>query len=309
LLVKLIGGDGQSSYGSETAVMHTKTDIDYSRGYETWLLREAKARSPTIPTYCLSWTAPYWVGSYLTPAGVDYHLEYMRGVRDKINVTFDYAGIWNEDSWTADYIEQFRAALDSRGFSQTQIVAVDGGTEIVPAMERNRSLANAIQIVGVHAFMPSTQDTTGARVMAMNKAYWDSENNLIDGPMWPDAKHDVALEWVTNILENYLFQNITGTIECPLFHAWTQNLGRHNHGSMMFNDPWSGYYELGAPFWAQAQITQLTEIGWTMLPIGRGSGSYLGGGGMTGLAIVTFVPTPLPPFPLFPSLSVSLSLC
>lgn len=162
-----------------------------------------------------------------------------------MNVTFDYAGIWNEDSWTADYIEEFRAALDSHGFSATQIVAVDGGTEIVPAMEKNQSLADAIQIVGVHSFMPSAQDTTGARVAAMNKTYWDSENNIIDGPMWPDAKHDSALEWVTNILENYLFQNITGTIECPLFHAWTQNLGRHNHGSMMFNDPWSGYYELG----------------------------------------------------------------
>ena len=76
------GGDGQSSYGSETAVMHTKTDVDYGRGYETWLLQEAKARTPTIPTYCLSWTTPYWVGSYLTPAGVDYHLKYMQGVRE-----------------------------------------------------------------------------------------------------------------------------------------------------------------------------------------------------------------------------------
>lgn len=58
-----IGGDGQSSYGSETAVMHTPYDVDYRRGYETWLLREAKNRSASIPTYCLSWTTPYWVGN------------------------------------------------------------------------------------------------------------------------------------------------------------------------------------------------------------------------------------------------------
>ena len=41
-----IGGDGQSSYGSESAVMHTATDVNYNRGYETWLLREARARDP-----------------------------------------------------------------------------------------------------------------------------------------------------------------------------------------------------------------------------------------------------------------------
>ena len=92
--------------------MHTKTDVDYNRGYETWLLREAKARNPRIPTYCLSWTAPHWVGEFLSPAGVAYHLEYMKGVRAHVNVSFDFAGIWNEDSWTADYIEQLRAARD-----------------------------------------------------------------------------------------------------------------------------------------------------------------------------------------------------
>ena len=45
-----------------------------------------------------------------------------------------------------------------------------------------------------------------------------------------------------------------------------------------------GYYQLGAPFWAQAQITQLVEIGWTMLPVGRGSGTLA-----NGAAFVTFV--------------------
>ena len=54
-----IGGDGQSSYGSESAVMHTATDVNYNRGYETWLLREARARDPGKPTYCLSWTVSH----------------------------------------------------------------------------------------------------------------------------------------------------------------------------------------------------------------------------------------------------------
>eukprot|EP01047_Picozoa_sp_COSAG01_P074575 COSAG01_NODE_12501_length_1728_cov_14.324739_2_plen_86_part_00 len=63
---------------------HTPGDTDYTRGYETWLLKEAKARNPKIPTYCLSWTAPHWVGEYLSPAGVEYHIDYMKGVRDQV---------------------------------------------------------------------------------------------------------------------------------------------------------------------------------------------------------------------------------
>ena len=44
------------------------------------------------------------------------------------------------------------------------------------------------------------------------------------------------------------------------------------------------FYQLGAPFWAQAQITQLVEIGWTMLPVGQGSGML-----NSGTPFVTFV--------------------
>eukprot|EP01047_Picozoa_sp_COSAG01_P048122 COSAG01_NODE_4660_length_4842_cov_22.777567_2_plen_154_part_00 len=89
---------------------------------------------------------------------------------------------------------------------------LSGGTEIVPAMEKDEELAAAVQIVGVHSFMPSVGDATGARVTALSKAYWDSENNMIDGPMWPDAKHDTAVAWISNLLENYLYQNITGGV-------------------------------------------------------------------------------------------------
>jgi len=32
-----------------------------------------------------------------------------------------------------------------------------------------------------------------------------------------------------------------------------------------FNDPWSGFYQLGAPFFTQAQFTQFTEIGWRFI--------------------------------------------
>jgi hypothetical protein len=35
--------------------MHAKDDVNCTRGYEWWLMREAKERNPNIITYGLAW--------------------------------------------------------------------------------------------------------------------------------------------------------------------------------------------------------------------------------------------------------------
>ena len=37
-----IGGDAQSTDGTESSHMHTADDENYQRGYEWWLMKEAK---------------------------------------------------------------------------------------------------------------------------------------------------------------------------------------------------------------------------------------------------------------------------
>lgn len=44
----------------------------------------------------------------------------------------------------------------------------------------------------------------------------------------------------------------------------------HWTGPAYFNDPWSGYYQLAAPFFTQSHVTQFTEIGWHF--VGNASG-------------------------------------
>jgi hypothetical protein len=58
-----IGGDGQSTDGTEPSHMHSADDLSCNRGYELWLIQEAKARNPSIQTYGLSWAVPAWVGN------------------------------------------------------------------------------------------------------------------------------------------------------------------------------------------------------------------------------------------------------
>ncbi len=72
------------------------------------------------------------------------------------------------------------------------------------------------------------------------KKFWNSENNMLDGP-YP--------KW-----NNY-----------AISHSWTLNYGRSNHGHSTFIEPWSGYYKLGAPFWTQAHITQFAQPGFYFL--------------------------------------------
>src|SRR5947207_2771629 len=57
-----IGGDVNSTDGCEPSHMHTPDDENYTRGYEWWLMKEAKKRNPKIILDCLAWGAPYWVG-------------------------------------------------------------------------------------------------------------------------------------------------------------------------------------------------------------------------------------------------------
>lgn len=58
-----IGGDGQSTDGTEPSHMHTRDDLSCERGYELWLATEARKRNPNIALYGLAWTAPGWVNN------------------------------------------------------------------------------------------------------------------------------------------------------------------------------------------------------------------------------------------------------
>lgn len=56
-----IGGDAQSTDGAESSHMHNPWEENYERGYEWWLMAEAKKRNPDILLYGLAWAYPQWV--------------------------------------------------------------------------------------------------------------------------------------------------------------------------------------------------------------------------------------------------------
>ena len=57
-----IGADVNSTDGSEPSHMRHRSDHDYNRGYEWWLMEEAHRRNPNIILDALPWGAPGWIG-------------------------------------------------------------------------------------------------------------------------------------------------------------------------------------------------------------------------------------------------------
>ena len=63
LLKAEIGGDANSTDGSEPSIEHVRGTVNCNAGYEFWLMEQAKARNPGIKLYGLAWAAPQALSS------------------------------------------------------------------------------------------------------------------------------------------------------------------------------------------------------------------------------------------------------
>ena len=150
-----IGGDAQSTEGTEASHMHVAGEENYQRGYEWWLMAEAKARNPAIQLYGLSWGFPGWVAeggsSPLTNSTVQYIVKWLLAARDVHGLTIDYIGIWNENAYSRDYILSLYASIQAHNLS-TRIVASDdccgGEWNICDDLLKDQDWASTVARVG-----------------------------------------------------------------------------------------------------------------------------------------------------------------
>ena len=84
-LLKLeIGGDANSTDGSEPSHEHVRGDINCNVGYEFWLGEQAVARNPAIKLVALPWAAPGWIGggNFWSQDMIDYDISWLGCARD-----------------------------------------------------------------------------------------------------------------------------------------------------------------------------------------------------------------------------------
>ncbi|MFC8672085.1 RICIN domain-containing protein [Streptomyces griseorubiginosus] len=266
-----IGGDTNSTSGSESSHEHAAGDLDCDRGYEWWLMEQAKARNPKIKLAALAWGAPGHLGTFNSTATVNYLTDWL-GCASQHHLTIDYlGGSQNEKAYDKTFYENLHAAIHTAGYS-TQIVGNDQvGWSIADDMLKDPAFASSVDIVGAHYpcgylnAMSSCPSSSNA--VATGKTLWASENGSQD-------YNAGGAPTVRAINRGYLDGKMSGYINWPIVGSIYDNVPWPTAGLIYANQPWSGYYDLGRTMWAIAHTTQVTSPGWKYIDSASG---YFGG--------------------------------
>jgi O-glycosyl hydrolase len=260
-----IGGDTNSTDGSESSHMHEADVVNCNAGYEWWLMKEATERNPDINLGGLAWGAPGWLGDaggYYSEATIDYFITWLDCASEH-GLTIDNMGVRNERDYDIDWIIDFRAALDAAGYESVRIVASDeaavkGEWPIAVDMANDPALYDAVGVLGNHY----SQGPSSPTAQALDKPLWISEG----GPWSAEWGAGGPPKAVPSLINNaYLRGQITAVQFWNLLTAYYDGLSISDAGLMRSNTPWSGDYQVQSAIWTVAHTTQFVEPGWQHL--------------------------------------------
>ena len=286
-----IGGDVNSTDGSEPSHMRTPTDRSSTRGYEWWLMAEAHKRNPHIILEVLPWGAPGWVGDRLNGKATLYTAKMAEYVADFIGIAkrsyglnISYAGLWNEKVYDLTYLKELHRQLQASHLA-TGIVCCDeypgegkGQWDIANVILKNPEIARDIAVIGAHYPLVKGKLTTTAAARQTGKPLWSSEDqpNGGGGP-FVSRDWDIGGRILAHLYNlNYLEGSLTATEIWSPVTSYYDILAAPNSGLMYANTPWSGHYDVQGAIWATAHTTQFAQPGWRYLDASSG---YLPGSG------------------------------
>ncbi len=278
-----IGGDCNSTQGSEPSHMHTSTDENYQRGYEWWLIREAKTRNPDITLDGVAWGAPGWIGggNFWSTDMQNYYVKWIKGLKANYGYDLDAIGCRNESGTNYDWAIQFRSTLDANGLSGVRLHAFDNWQDdkydFTDLFQSNTSLRDAVDIIGVHTSWVSewSERKKPATDAAKNsgKPIWDTEEHAYFGG------YDCETAIVNAVNLNYIDQKVTKTVFWHLVSAFYPLEPYYNVTLGTASEPWSGHYEINPALWGYAHYNQFVKTGWQFIDSGcgrlQGGGTYV----------------------------------
>jgi O-glycosyl hydrolase len=273
-LLKLeIGGDANSTDGSEPSHEHVRGDINCNVGYEFWLGEQALSRNPNIKIVALPWTAPGWIGggNFWSQDMIDYDVAWLNCAKGH-GITVNYIGGWNERGHDSGWYKSLRTGLNNAGYGSVQIVGDDSGWGMADEFAGDATLKNAVGVLGNHyvcgylSQADSCSTTSNAR--SSGKPLWASEFGSQDDMTG-------VVPFIRTVNRGYLDAEISGYMNWPLIAAITPNLPYATVGLMDAGSPWSGAYRVGRNLWANAHYAQFTQPGWKYL--NSSASGYLGG--------------------------------
>ena len=190
-----MGGGENSTCGSEPSHAISRDELanPVARGYEFWLMREARNRNPEVILECLPWSFPGWLKpDVFSQESAEYFAAYLAAARDQWGLEIDWvAAAENENGTDRDWlVNQVRPTLDAKGFTRVKIQGPDdnsGDWRIFEELQDDPEFDEAIDAVGYHyvtgkEFTEDMVDGRGrpatAKAKASGKPLWASEDGL-----------------------------------------------------------------------------------------------------------------------------------
>jgi hypothetical protein len=282
-----IGGDANSTDGSEASVQHTAGQLpDCNASYEFWLMQQAKARNANIKFYALAWTAPGWTGSFWSQSNIDYVIAWLE-CADQAGVPVDYiGGTQNETGYQKSWTENLRSALASAKASH-QLNSVPE-IAMADAFDTSATWSVADDLAGDTTFKAATDVvadhdicgyptngntcTSTSTARGLGKPLWASELGAMDG-------NTGAASMARAMIRGYPQAQLVSYIQWPLVSAMPPYLPHQNQGLIYARQPWSGNYVVNRMTYAIAMMSWFTQPLWKYVDGADGGfgGAYANG--------------------------------
>lgn len=269
-----IGSGENSTCGSEPSHVMTLEELKnpVPRGYELWLMAEARKRNPGVILDCLPWAYPRWVGSRFSQSSADWIVSFLELARKKYGMELNWiSAAQNEMGTDLDWIgNHLRPTLDAHGFSKVKLQAPDDDSEfwqVFDKLEKEPKMNKLIDAVGYHyidgrepwEIDQKTNHRATDKAKESGKPLWASEEWSQSGEEW-GGKGALYLARLMNKL--YTMDRITKfEIWCPVDGIYNQVIWA-NTGALQADAPWSGNYKIWPSVWTIAHTTQFAEPGW-----------------------------------------------
>ena len=277
LLVE-VPGDGNSTQGSEPSHLHARGEPNFSRGYEWWLMREAKRRNGDLSLDACAWGCPGWVGNgvFWSQDMADYYASWVKGLKSTYGLDLAALGCRNEKGVDEGFAKKLRATLNREGFPSVRIHGFDnwGKTKFdwVKDLEHDPELADAVAILSNHTMWETPTPPDVLRISeSLHKPIWNSEEHVYK------EGFDCEISVVNAFNENFIKSGVTKIVNWYLVGS-TYRIEPYPEtpAAMIANTPWSGHYYVRDVLWGYAHYGQFTQIGWQYV---KGACDRLEGGG------------------------------
>jgi galactosylceramidase len=273
-----VGSDGNSTQGTEPTHMRSRTDENYSRGYEWWLMTEAKKRNPALTLDACAWGCPGWVGGeeFWSQDMADYYAKWIKGLKANYGIDLDAIGGRNERGAVTSWMKLFRRTLDANGLQNVRTHGFDNpGNRVmwdwVPELNTDKELAAALSVASNHTLtmgpFPASVRETFAR---LGKPVWNTEEHVYNGEgRFYKDDYDCALGAVHLFNENFIRDGATKIVNWYLVGS-TYGIEPYadQPPALIARSPWSGHYAIKPIIWSYAHYGQFTHIGWKYLASG-----------------------------------------